>query len=193
MLPDSQAPQASGWRAASFAISTPQGRLTVDGIVRSPFGIDQRTIDEAGTRGWSVTHLPSGLAVVRQIKVLAVALAFVDRIAALTDWTVQEIRATPDLRAQVQTALDQAYDDFYRAASRRSRKIRPRPPEIGRGPVWHDRRPSVAKRILATTMVRIPSWHAAHAAIFPCYQTCSMTQKRLDARLSKVLKEELQS
>jgi hypothetical protein len=113
MLPDSQAAQASGWIAASFAISTPQGQLTVDGIVRSPFGIDQRSIDEAGTRGWSVTHLPSGLAVVRQIKVLAVALAFVDRIAALTDWTVQEIRATPDLRAQVQTALDQAYDDYY--------------------------------------------------------------------------------
>ena len=113
MLPDSQAPQASGWRAASFAISTPQGRLTVDGIVQSPFGIDQRTIDETGTRGWSVTHLPSGLAVVRQIKVLAVALAFVDRIAALTDWTVQEIGATPELRAQVQTALDQAYDDYY--------------------------------------------------------------------------------
>src|SRR5687768_7633014 len=60
MLPDSQAPQASGWRAASFAISTPQGRLDVDGIVRSPFGIDQRTIDEAGPRGWSVTHLPCG-------------------------------------------------------------------------------------------------------------------------------------
>src|SRR3954451_20121098 len=60
MLPDSQAPQASGWRAASFAISTPQGRLTVDGIVRSPFGVDQRTIDEAETRGWSVTHLPCG-------------------------------------------------------------------------------------------------------------------------------------
>ena len=113
MLPDNQAPQASGWRAASFEISTPQGRLDVDGIVRSPFGIDQRTIDEAETRGWSVTHLPSGLAVVRQIKVLAVALAFVDRITGLADWTVQEIGATPELRAQVQTALDQAYDDFY--------------------------------------------------------------------------------
>jgi hypothetical protein len=113
MLPDSQAAQASGWRAASFAISTPQGRLDVDGVVRSPFGIDQRTIDEAGTRGWSVTHLPSGLAVVRQIKVLAVALAFVDRIATLTNWTVQGVGATPELRAQVQTALDQAYDDFY--------------------------------------------------------------------------------
>ena len=50
---------------------------------------------------------------VRQIKVLAVALAFVDRIAALTDWTVQEIGATPELRAQVQKALDRAYDDFY--------------------------------------------------------------------------------
>jgi hypothetical protein len=113
MLPDSQATQASGWHGASFAISTPQGRLPVDGIVRSPFGIDERTIDEAGTRGWSVTHLPSGLAVVRQIKVLAVALAFVDRIAALTDWTVQDIGATPELRAQVQKALDQAYDDYY--------------------------------------------------------------------------------
>ena len=113
MLPDNQATRASGWCAASFAISTPQGRLDVDGIVRSPFGIDQRTIDEAGTRGWSVTHLPSGLAVVRQIKVLAVALAFIDRIAGLTDWTVQEIGATPELRAQVQTALDQAYDDYY--------------------------------------------------------------------------------
>jgi hypothetical protein len=113
MLPDSQATQAPDWYAASFTINTPQGRLPVDGIVRSPFGIDQRTIDEAGTRGWSVTHLPSGLAVVRQIKVLAVALAFVDRITGLADWTVQEIRATPELRAQVQTALDQAYDDFY--------------------------------------------------------------------------------
>jgi hypothetical protein len=51
--------------------------------------------------------------VVRQIKVLAVAFAFVDEIAALTDWTVPDIRATPELRAQVQTALDQAYDDFY--------------------------------------------------------------------------------
>jgi hypothetical protein len=113
MLPHSQAAQASGWRAASFAISTPQGRLDVGGVVRSPFGIDQRAIDEAGTRGWSVTHLPSDLAVVRQIKVLVVALAFFDQIATLTDWTVQEIRATPELRAQVQTALDQAYDDFY--------------------------------------------------------------------------------
>jgi hypothetical protein len=60
-----------------------------------------------------VTHLPSGFAVVRQIKVLAVALAFVDGIVGLTDWTVQEISTTPDLRAQVQKALDQAYDDYY--------------------------------------------------------------------------------
>ena len=60
-----------------------------------------------------MTHLPSGLAVVRQIKVLAVALAFVDRITGLTDWTVQEIGATPELQAQVQKALDRAYDDFY--------------------------------------------------------------------------------
>src|SRR5688572_28443373 len=89
MLPDSQATQASGWRAASFAISTSQGRLDVDGIVRSPFRIDQRTIDETGTSRWSVTLLPSGLAVVRQIKVLAVALAFVDGLTALNDWTVQ--------------------------------------------------------------------------------------------------------
>jgi hypothetical protein len=51
--------------------------------------------------------------VVRQIKVMAVALAFVDGIAALTDWTVQEIGAPPELRAQVQKALDRAYDDFY--------------------------------------------------------------------------------
>ena len=109
MLPDSQATQAPDWYAASFTINTPQGRLPVDGIVRSPFGIDQRSIDVAGTRGWSVTHLPSGLAVVGQIKVLAVALAFADRISALTNWTVQEIGATPELRAQVQKALDQAY------------------------------------------------------------------------------------
>jgi hypothetical protein len=113
MMPHRQNMQASGWRAASFGISTPDGWLDVDGIVRSPFGIDQRTIDGTGAGNWSVTHLPSVLAVVRQIKVLAVALAFVDRIAGLTDWTFQEIRAAPDLRAQVQTALDLAYDDFY--------------------------------------------------------------------------------
>jgi hypothetical protein len=36
--------------------------------------------------GWIVTHLPSGLAVVTQVRALAVALALVDRIASLTDW-----------------------------------------------------------------------------------------------------------
>ena len=41
------------------------------------------------------------------------ALTFVDRISALTDWTIQDICATPELRAQVQKALHQAYDDFY--------------------------------------------------------------------------------
>ena len=38
---------------------------------------------------------------------------FDDIVAGLTDWTVPDIRATPDLRAQVQKALDQAYDDYY--------------------------------------------------------------------------------
>jgi hypothetical protein len=33
MLPDSQAPQAPDWRSASFAISTPQGRLLVSGDI----------------------------------------------------------------------------------------------------------------------------------------------------------------
>ena len=131
---------------------------------------------------------------VRQIKVLAVALAFVDRIAGLTDWTVQEIGATPELRAQVQTALDQAYDDLLRGPPRAD------PARYVLGLLKSDAIlsdmtvvPCVVKRILATTIVRIPSWHAAHAAIFPCYQICSMTQKRLDARLSKVFKEELHS
>ena len=35
------------------------------------------------------------------------------KVVGLTDWTVPDIRATPDLRAQVQKALDQAYDDYY--------------------------------------------------------------------------------
>jgi hypothetical protein len=59
-----------------------------------------------------VTHLPSGLAVVRQIRVLAVAVAFADRIAALTDWAARDISATPDLRERVQEALNQAYADW---------------------------------------------------------------------------------
>ena len=44
MLPDNQAPQASGWRAASFAISTPQGRLDVDGIVRLSWSPEMRQV-----------------------------------------------------------------------------------------------------------------------------------------------------
>ena len=39
---------AAGWSATSFRISTADGWLEVDGIVRSPFGIDQRATDEAG-------------------------------------------------------------------------------------------------------------------------------------------------
>jgi hypothetical protein len=73
------------------------GWLDVDGVVRPPFGIDQRFIDQTGNAGWIVTHLPSGLTVVAQVRVLAVALALVDRIAALTDWDAQTIIARPIL------------------------------------------------------------------------------------------------
>jgi hypothetical protein len=131
MLPDSQATQASGWRAASFAISTPQGRLTVDGIVYSPFGIDERTIDEAGTRGWSVTHLPSGLAVVRQIKVLAVALAFVDRIAGLTTGRFRKSAPRRTCGRRFRKPWTKPMITITRAASRRSRKMPRRLPEHG--------------------------------------------------------------
>ena len=79
-----QALVAAGWSAASFRIRTADGWLEVDGIVRPPFGIDQRATDETGNGSWVVTHLPSGLAVVSRVRALAVALALADRIAALT-------------------------------------------------------------------------------------------------------------
>jgi hypothetical protein len=106
-----EGPVPPGWTTASFRISTVDGWLDVDGIVRPPFGIDQRSIDQAGNTGWIVTHLPSGLAVVTQVRALAVALALVDRIASLTDWGAQTISATPDLRERVRKALNQAHDD----------------------------------------------------------------------------------
>jgi hypothetical protein len=108
-----QALAAVGWSAASFRIRTADGWFEVDGIVRAPFGIDPRATDQTGNRSWFVTHLPSGLAVVSQVRALAVAVALTDRIAALTDWDVQNIRATPELREQVREALDRAYGDFF--------------------------------------------------------------------------------
>ena len=104
---------ATGWSAASFRIRTADSWLEVDGIVRPPFGIDQRAIDEIGNGSWVVTHLPSGLAVVSQVRALAVVLVLVDQIAALTDWDAQNIRATPELREQVREALNRAYGDFF--------------------------------------------------------------------------------
>jgi hypothetical protein len=103
----------AGWSAASFRIRTADDWLEVDGIVRPPFGIDQRATDQTGNRSWFVTHLPSGLAVVSQVRVSAVAVGLVDRITALTDWGTQNIRATPELREQVREALDRAYGDFF--------------------------------------------------------------------------------
>jgi len=108
-----QALVAAGWSAASFRIRTAAGWLEVDGIVRPPFGIDQRATDETGNRSWVVTHLPSGLAVVSQVRALAVAVAMTERIAALTAWDAQNISATPELREQVREALDRAYSDFF--------------------------------------------------------------------------------
>ena len=108
-----QALAAMGWSAASFRISTADGWLEVDGIVRPPFGIDQRATDETGNTSWFVTHLPSGLAVVSQVTAVAVAVALTERIAALTDWDAQNIRATPELREQVREALNRAYGDFF--------------------------------------------------------------------------------
>src|SRR5690349_15298224 len=87
----------SGWCGTPFRISTADGWLDVDGMVRLPFGTDQRSIDQAGNRGWSVTHPPSGLAVVTQASALVVAVASVDRIPGLTDWTAQSISATTEL------------------------------------------------------------------------------------------------
>ena len=108
-----QAPAAASWSAASFRIRTADGWLEVDGIVRPPFGIDQRAPDETGNRSWFVTHLPSGLAVVSRVRAVAVAVALADRIAALTDWDAQNISATPELRERVRKALDRAYGDFF--------------------------------------------------------------------------------
>jgi hypothetical protein len=56
-----EGPVPPNWSAASFGISTTDGWLEVKGIVRLPFGIDQRSIDQVGNRSWFVTHLPSGL------------------------------------------------------------------------------------------------------------------------------------
>jgi len=51
--------------------------------------------------------------VVSQVRALAVVLALVDQIAALTDWDAQNIRATPELREQGREALNRAYGDFF--------------------------------------------------------------------------------
>ena len=120
---------AMGWSAASFRISTVDGWLEVDGIVRPPFGIDQRAIDETGNRSWVVTHLPSGLAVVSRVRALAVALALADRIAALTDWEAQNISATPELREQVREALGRAYGTSSQTGCRCSQRMLRPPPE----------------------------------------------------------------
>jgi hypothetical protein len=53
-----------------------------------------------------------GLAVVSQVKERAVALALVDRIVPLTDWTALDIIATADLKEQVRQALNQAHGDY---------------------------------------------------------------------------------
>ena len=124
-----QALAALGWSAASFRISTADGWLEVDGIVRPPFGIDQRATNETGNRSWFVTHLPSGLAVVSRVRALAVALALADRIAALTDWEAQNISATPELREQVREALDRAYGGSFADGCRCSQRMLRPPPE----------------------------------------------------------------
>ena len=44
---------------------------------------------------------------------LAVAVAVTDRIAALTDWNAQDVRATSEMREQVREALNRVYGDFF--------------------------------------------------------------------------------
>src|SRR5688572_28047484 len=104
---------AAGGSAASFRIRTTDGWLEVDGIVRPPFGIDQRATDETGNTSWFVTHQPSSLAVVLRVRALAVAVALTDGIAVLTNWDARNIRATPELREQVREALDGSYSEFF--------------------------------------------------------------------------------
>jgi hypothetical protein len=45
--------------------------------------------------------------VVTQVRALAVTLAFVDRIAGLTEWSAPTISATLELREQVREALNE--------------------------------------------------------------------------------------
>jgi hypothetical protein len=124
-----QALVAAGWSAASFRIRTADGWLEVDGIVRPPFGIDQRATDETSNRSWFVTHLPSGLAVVSQVTAVAVATALTDRIAALTDWEAQNISATPELREQVREPSTGPMVTSSQTGCRRSQRMLRPPPE----------------------------------------------------------------
>ena len=77
--------------------------------------MNQAELTAAVAERAGLTKADAGKAVEALVGTITEALQQGDeiRIAGLTDWTVQEIGATSDLRAQVQAALDQAYDDFY--------------------------------------------------------------------------------
>jgi hypothetical protein len=75
-----------------------------------------------------------GLAVVSQVKERAVALALVDRIAALTDWAARDVVTTAALREQVRQALNQAHHDYLVDRLSTFPDMRPSSPEGATAP-----------------------------------------------------------
>lgn len=81
------------WREGSFRIATRDDWVAVKGFVSDEFGIR-----DAGRRHptWTVTHLASGMLVTpgnAGFSRREMAIAFADRIAALTDWSCIDAKA----------------------------------------------------------------------------------------------------
>jgi len=123
------------WREGSFEIAAQDGRVVVKGFVSDEFGIR-----DVGRRRpiWTVTHRASGTLVTpgtAGFSQLEMAVAFADRIAALTDWSCIDGKAHDrELGFEVMAiwneliALDMAktLTDHY-GASARGAYIKPKP------------------------------------------------------------------
>ena len=89
------------WLVGEIPAATSHGRIPVAGWIKGHFGLDFRIwhdeISDDFTKGWCLTHIPTGRVTMGIFAPLAQAQELADAFAEMTDWSFAESEKAKDL------------------------------------------------------------------------------------------------
>jgi hypothetical protein len=99
------------WRPGGFTVNTDHGPRTVAGWISEPFALDFRVwwnrVDEDYTKGWLLTHIPTGFQCFGIAASLERAFEIAGRMSALGDWNFTDPEAKKPLLPAVRSLVEE--------------------------------------------------------------------------------------